>query len=136
MPPKITGLLELGIYARNLDEMERFYTDVIGLEKVTADPPRHVFFRAGPSAMLLIFNPDVTEKDTDLPPHGATGVQHFAFSVAPPDFDAWKQHLESAGVNIEREIHWPNGACSIYFYDPAGHNVEIVTDQIWDEWID
>jgi hypothetical protein len=29
-------------------------------------------------------------------------------------------------------VTWPNGALSIYFRDPAGNSIELVTPNIWD----
>ena len=46
-------------------------------------------------------------------------------------FDAWRRHLEVHGVAIEKELEWPKGGKSLYFRDPAGNSVELVTPGVW-----
>jgi catechol 2,3-dioxygenase-like lactoylglutathione lyase family enzyme len=111
--------------------MERFYAGTLGLTRMSAEYPRHVFFKVSDQSVLLIFNPVETAKGQDVPSHGAAGPQHVALAVETGQLDAWRTRLIEHGVEIEREIEWPNGARSVYFRDPAGHSVEIVTDNIW-----
>lgn len=129
--PEILHILETCIYARDLTAAERFYTDVLGLEKMTAEFPRHVFFRVSGQSVLLIFNPDETIKKQDIPAHGSHGPGHVAFAIAHQELDAWREHLGRCGVVIEAEVAWPNGAKSLYFRDPAENSVEIVTNEMW-----
>ncbi len=35
------------------------------------------------------------------------------------------------GVEIEKEVEWPKGGTSLYFRDPAGSSVELVTRGLW-----
>ncbi len=129
--PKITQVLETSLYGRDLAAMERFYVDVLGLEKMSQEYPRHVFFRLSADCVLLIFNPDETVKKTEVPSHGATGPGHVAFAIEHDDLEAWRETLRQRGVAIEQEIAWPNGARSIYFRDPANNAVELVTRELW-----
>jgi len=129
--PTILNLLETCIYTRDLAALERFYGQVMGLTLISAEHPRYVFFRVSDSSVLLMFNPDETLNQKDIPAHGALGPQHFAFAIDHDQLDAWRAHLTEHGVGIEREHAWPNGARSIYFRDPAGHSVELVTREIW-----
>ncbi len=129
--PKISHVLETCIYGSDLAAMERFYTDVLELEKMSDEYPRHVFFKVGPQSVLLVFNPEETIKDTEIPQHGAQGPCHVAFAVDPADLDAWRSQLDRRDVAVEKTIRWPNGAESVYFRDPAGNSVEIVTSDIW-----
>ena len=129
MPP-IEHLVEAGIYADDLERAEAFYHDILGLEVLTKEPGRHVFFRVGDS-VLLIFRAEETLKGGMLPPHGARGPGHFALGVPMDSFDQWRQHLRSKGVEIEKEVEWPRGGKSLYFRDPAGNSVELVTRGLW-----
>ena len=48
--------------------------------------------------------------------------------------DVWMEaagRLEEAGVAIEADFRWPNGARSIYFRDPAGNSLEIAEPKLW-----
>lgn len=129
--PRISHVLETCIYGRNLAAMERFYSTTLGLTKMSEEFPRHVFFRLNSQSMLLVFNPDETCEAQDVPSHGATGPGHVAFAVDALDVGAWRDALDARGVEIEREIDWANGAHSLYFRDPAGNSVELVTRDLW-----
>lgn len=43
----------------------------------------------------------------------------------------WEQQLAEHGVEIEGRMRWEQGAESIYFRDPDGHLLELVTPGIW-----
>jgi catechol 2,3-dioxygenase-like lactoylglutathione lyase family enzyme len=129
--PKILHVLETCIYGDDLPAMERFYTDVLGLEKMADEKPRHVFFRITQMNALLVFNRTETDRSTDVPAHGMQGRGHVAFAIQRSDLDPWRTKLLNAGIEIEREIDWPGGAHSIYFRDPADNSVELATDELW-----
>ncbi|RXV66738.1 glyoxalase/bleomycin resistance/extradiol dioxygenase family protein [Roseovarius sp. A46] len=129
------AILEAALYAADLDAAERFYGGVLELERVVRVGARHVFYRVG-DGVLLIFNPGETCKppsnpDMPVPPHGAQGPGHFCFAVDGAALDAWRARLEAAGVEIEADFHWPNGARSIYFRDPAGNSLEMAEPKLW-----
>ncbi len=131
---KPTGILETVLYAGDLDAAERFFGGILGLEKIARDPVRHVFFRCG-DQMLLIFNPDETERPAaagqSVPVHGARGAGHVCFSASAEEIEAWSRHLVGLGVEIETDLVWPKGGRSIYFRDPAGNCLEFAEPRIW-----
>jgi catechol 2,3-dioxygenase-like lactoylglutathione lyase family enzyme len=127
----LEAVIETAIYATDLDAAERFYSTVLGLPKIGREAGRHVFFRVGIASVLLIFNPDATVKGGHFPAHGATGPGHFALGIPTDSLDAWRAHLIACGVVIEQEMTWPPGGKSIYFRDPAGNSVELVTRGVW-----
>lgn len=129
--PEILHVLETCIYGSDLEAMERFYGETLGLDKMSSEAPRHVFFRVGPRSVLLVFNPEETRKEQDVPSHGATGPGHLALAIRAEALGDWRATLAGRGVAIERELTWPNGAQSLYFRDPAGNSVELVTEEIW-----
>ncbi len=128
---EILAVIETGIYAEDLDRAETFYRDVLGLPLLFKEPGRHVFFRVGDRNVLLIFKPETTLQGDILPAHGATGPSHFALGVPAGSLAGWKQRLIQFGVAIEKEVHWPAGGDSIYFRDPAGNSVELITPSVW-----
>jgi catechol 2,3-dioxygenase-like lactoylglutathione lyase family enzyme len=131
-PPE--AVLETALYAADLDAAERFYGDLIGLERHHRAGNRHVFYRCG-EAMLLVFNPAETcrppEHGPPVPTHGATGQGHMCFTVPADALDDWRRKLEAAGVAINADFRWPNGARSVYVRDPAGNSIEFAEPALW-----
>jgi catechol 2,3-dioxygenase-like lactoylglutathione lyase family enzyme len=125
------GVLETCLYADDLEAAAAFYTGVLGLTVVGREAGRHVFFRCGAS-MLLVFNPHRCRADgaSDVPRHGSVGPGHVALAVAEADVDPWLARLAELGIPVEQVITRPAGR-SVYFRDPAGNSVELVTPAIW-----
>ena len=133
--PGFPAVLEAALYAEDLDAAEAFYGGVLGMERIARVGDRHVFFRAG-SSVVLIFNPARTREgpsnpDIPVPPHGAEGPGHLCLSAEAQGVSAWCGRLQAAGVPIEADFHWPNGARSIYFRDPADNSLEIAEPRLW-----
>lgn len=131
MTREIRALVELGVYVADLQQAEIFYCDVLGLRLVGSEPGRHLFFAVGDS-MLLVFNSEKTLIGDVLPSHGAHGPGHFALGIDADSLPYWRNRLIEHGVAIEQEVAWPRGGRSIYFRDPAGNSVELVTPGLWD----
>jgi catechol 2,3-dioxygenase-like lactoylglutathione lyase family enzyme len=123
--------------------MKDFYIDILGLEFVSEEKDRHVFLKAGQS-MLLIFNPNKTLATTDvgngnsnatqLPTHGAfapPSIIHFALEIEKQNYDNAKHMLNEKDIKIEKEVTWEKGTNSMYFRDPVGNLVEIITHGSW-----
>jgi catechol-2,3-dioxygenase len=128
---QVAGLLEAVVYGHDLDELERFYVEVCGLETVARTAARNVVLRCG-SAALILFNPEASiEPGGQFPPHGARGAGHVAFVVAPEDLPAWRDRLARLGVAIEAEVPWAEGGTSLYIRDPAGNSVELAPPTLW-----
>jgi catechol 2,3-dioxygenase-like lactoylglutathione lyase family enzyme len=130
-PPPLDTVVETAVYASDLEAAEAFYGGVLGLQPVGREPGRHVFFRVGVGSLFLVFDPTTTLQGGELPPHGATGSGHFAFGIRPETLDDWRRHLAARGVVIEKEYTWPRGGRSLYFRDPAGNLVELITPGVW-----
>ena len=114
--------------------MKNFYIDILGLDFVAEEKERHVFLKAGKS-MLLIFNPYNTLNDINdiFPSHGAIcppSIIHIAFEIKKDDCEKCKYLLEKNKINIEKEIEFGNNK-SIYFRDPVGNLVELITANAW-----
>ncbi len=132
---KPAAVLESALYVDDLDAAEAFYRDVLGLEVIVRVEGRHVFFRCG-DGVVLLFVTEATEKPPSnpampVPPHGARGPGHLCFSASDNDITRWRAHLEAAGIAVEADFRWPNGARSIYFRDPAGNSLEFADPAIW-----
>ena len=122
--------------------MKDFYVNILGLEFVSEEKDRYVFLKAGQS-MLLIFNPNKTLANADvsnisstthLPAHGAfapPSIIHFSLEIEKQNYDNAKRMLKERNVKIENEVTWEKSSNSIYFRDPVGNLVEIITPGSW-----
>ena len=129
-------VLESALYAENLEETAEFYLSVLGLQKMSEVPGRHIFFRLD-DGVLLLFRPSATivppgpGARLPVPPHGAVGQGHLCFHATAEEINAWTFRLDAAGVEIESDFEWPQGGRSIYFRDPAGNSLEFAEARIW-----
>jgi catechol 2,3-dioxygenase-like lactoylglutathione lyase family enzyme len=130
------SILETCLYADDLPAARQFYEHLFDLEVIDYDPERNLFFRCG-DGMLLLFDPahtTVVQTEVDgqpIPLHGTSGAGHVAFRTPHEETDRWREKLTTAGVEIESEVRWPNGAVSLYFRDPAGNCLELATPDLW-----
>ena len=130
-PSPLVGVLETVLYyeAGQEDELERFYTDVVGLEPMGRGR-WSLGFRIG-GAVLLLFEAAKSSVQDEPPPHGATGKLHTCFLAAPGEYDAWRERV-TAAVELSSEITWEHsGLRSFYFDDPAGNVLEIAEGDLW-----
>jgi len=131
----VTGVLEYGIYADDVPRAAEFYRRVFGFRQLEGDDRFCALDVAGRN-IFLIFKKGSTLQPLPLPggvlpPHDGSGQQHFAFSVPTADLQAWEQRLAENAIEIESRVTWPRGGRSIYFRDPDGHLVELITPGCW-----
>ena len=130
MAPRVNGILETSLYVESAARSAEFYERVFGFEPLEPGGPlnddtRIWPMRAGDRSVLLLFKKGATP-DTD-----ATGAIHVAFGIARPDLPAWEKWLEKQGISIELRKTWKYGAEALYFRDPDGHLLEVVTPGVW-----
>jgi catechol-2,3-dioxygenase len=131
----VTRVLETALYVDDLDGVAAFYRDVIGLGVLTNDP-RLIAMDGGGATVLLLFRRGATIAGADtpggrIPPHDGSGPTHVAFAIPHDALDAWESRLQEHGIAVESRVRWPRGGRSLYFRDPAGHSVELVTPGTW-----
>jgi catechol 2,3-dioxygenase-like lactoylglutathione lyase family enzyme len=132
---KFEKIVETCIYSPDLKIMKDFYVNRLGLDLISEEERRHVFLKAGKS-MLLVFNPENTSLavNSTFPTHGACTPPssiHFALEIEQAGYEAAKNLLVQNKIAIEKEMSWGSGGKSVYFRDPAGNLVEIVTKGQW-----
>lgn len=130
-----SAILEAILYAEDLDAAEAFYSNVLGLERMSRADGRHLFYKCG-DQMLLIFNPYKTISLPErgalpIPPHGAIGPGHVCFKATAAEITAWRARLSQLGIFIDADFEWPQGGRSLYFRDPAGNSLEFAEPRIW-----
>lgn len=133
--PEIQAVVETCLYADDLDAAVAFYRDVLGLRCLGRDE-RMASFSVADRQLLLLFRrggslaPHATSGGM-IPPHDAAGPAHVGFAVASADLPAWEQRLAQMGVAVESRVAWPRGGRSLYFRDPDGHALELLTPGVW-----
>jgi catechol 2,3-dioxygenase-like lactoylglutathione lyase family enzyme len=133
--PSIRRVLETALYCDDLAATSRFYREVLGLPVHFSDA-RLVALDAFGATVLLLFARGASREGMHLPEgtipgHDGAGPSHVAFAVEADELNAWESRLAEAGVAIESRVRWDRGGRSLYFRDPEGHSVELVTPGVW-----
>ena len=120
------GLDHVALTVRDLDESERWYTEVLGIERVFEGEWDHEprFLLAGGSGLALF--PLRGGRESGEPP--PVRALHVAFRVDCANFDSARAALESRGLDVRFADH--DVAHSIYFKDPDGRQLELTTYEI------
>ncbi len=131
--PPLGGVLETCLYHDSAErvEVERFYAEVLGLRRV-AGWPDGLAFRAGAGVMLLFDREKLAKRDGPIADHGSAGPGHACLlSGSPEEYEAWREYLQGAGVDVTHEHRWGEERRSLYFADPAGNLLEIADADLW-----
>jgi catechol 2,3-dioxygenase-like lactoylglutathione lyase family enzyme len=120
---KTHGVLHFTIPVKDLDRSEKFYTEVMGMEKLRRND-HMVFMRAGEDCFVLTFSENPIE-----PNRGEKHDIHSAFLLTAPEYDKAKEFLASKGIPLIREENRSVGTFqgrSAYFHDPDRNVIEII----------
>ncbi|MEE1783608.1 VOC family protein [Streptomyces sp. SP17BM10] len=112
------------VHARDNRESAEFLAGILGLEVGT---------EWGPFVPVATSN-GVTLDFASIPEASIT-MQHYAFLVSDDEFDAAFERIRRAGITYYAdphmkqpgEINHHHGGRGLYFLDPAGHGMEIIT---------
>jgi catechol 2,3-dioxygenase-like lactoylglutathione lyase family enzyme len=133
--PSIGRVLETSLYVDQLERSIQFYTRLFGFEKLVSDD-RFCALNVSGEQVLLLFRKRATMEPVMfpggvIPPHDGDGQTHLAFTIAAEDEEEWTTSLRAADVAIESRVTWPRGGFSLYFRDPDGHLLELVSPGCW-----
>jgi catechol-2,3-dioxygenase len=125
----VRGLGEIALRVNNLDTMQKFYEQVIGLPLMTR-VPNCAFFKIaegcdGHTQVLALF--DRSQNPGYRAPDATTStIDHIAFEIPLADFENELKRLRALGFEVETAehawVHWR----SLYVTDPEGNQVELV----------
>ncbi|MDJ0379938.1 VOC family protein [Streptomyces sp. G-G2] len=112
------------IFARDSRESAEFLAHILGLD---------VGAEWGPFIPVATAN-GVTLDFATLPT-GTVAAQHYAFLISEAEFDASFERIRAAGITYYAdpfrkrpgEINRNDGGRGLYFLDPSGHGMEIIT---------
>ena len=101
----------------------RFLVEILGLPEPTT---------FGPFVVVQVANGVSLDYADD---HGPVHPQHYAFMVADDEFDQIHARIVERGLTYwadpshrsEGEINTNDGGRGLYWEDPDGHNLEIIT---------
>ncbi len=113
------------VHSRNNRESAEFLADVLGLEVGT---------EWGPFVPVETAN-GVTLDFATVPAGESVTLQHYAFLISEAEFDASFAKIQAAGIPYwadpyqkhPGEINHNDGGRGVYFLDPSGHALEIIT---------
>lgn len=126
---KVRGLGEIALRVADLDAMQAFYENVIGLELIRRFETS-AFFRIAPgfgghTQILALFDRKGQSGYAGLSA-AQTTLDHLAFTIAQADYEAERGRLEALGLEVTTAkhawVHWR----SLYVNDPEGNQVELV----------
>jgi catechol-2,3-dioxygenase len=136
-PGTIGGLVEIVLRVNDLDAMQAFYGETLGLPFWRRFGDDMVFFKlpetvGGRSQAIALF---IDRWPSNAAAHSWAGLDsttttmhHFALAIALKDLRRTAAALEGAGVKtVERVFHWV-GWRSLMLQDPEGNVIELVAD--------
>ena len=111
------------VHARDKHASAQFLVDILGLEQPTT---------YGPFVVVQVDNEVSLDYADD---HGKPHSQHYAFMVGDEQFDEILERIVARGLTYwadpfhrkEGEINTNDGGRGLYWNDPDGHNLEIIT---------
>ncbi|HET8589054.1 MAG TPA: VOC family protein [Nakamurella sp.] len=111
------------VHVRDRAASARFYADILGLP----EPEAFGHF------MVVPLSNDVSLDFLDARPD--ISPQHYAFLVSEKEFDAIFQRIQDRGLDFWADpghqrpgtINHNDGGRGVYWSDPDGHNLEIIT---------
>ncbi|MWA14212.1 VOC family protein [Streptomyces sp. BA2] len=112
------------IHARDNRESAEFFSELLGLE---------IASEWGPFIAVQLSN-SVTLDFAGIPADKIT-PQHYAFLISEAEFDAAYEKIKARGIEhwadpqqkLPGEFNTNDGGRGVYFLDPAGHAMEIIT---------
>ena len=120
---KIKDVLHFTIPVKELDRSEKFYTELLGLERIRRTG-HMVFMRCGAANFVLT----LSENPID-PNRGDRHEIHTAFTMTPEDYDRAKVDLAGRGIRVFKEENRKSGTFhgrSAYFHDPDRNVIELI----------
>ena len=130
---RIKGLGEVSIRVKDLEAMQKFYQEVVGLDVLRQDES-FVFFKiaegyGGHSQNLDLFAETdlafLETKSPELNPEQTT-LHHIALNISLEDYEPEKKRLEGLGLKVLATEHAWLHVRSLYFADPEGNTLELV----------
>ncbi len=122
------GLHHVAIAVNDLEQSQRFYEQVLGLEREHEEWDVPIVLAAGGTGLALFhrdLHPSSTPDDLEPP---ALRILHIAFRLDQAGFDEARSALAEEAIANRFADHGISH--SIYFDDPDGHQIELTTYEV------
>jgi catechol 2,3-dioxygenase-like lactoylglutathione lyase family enzyme len=128
-PSTARGIHHMAVLSSDVERTIHFYQDILGFpltdifENRDYKGSNHFFFDLGNGNLLAFFDfPGLA-----LGPYAEVlgGLHHIAISVEPDNWERSKTRLDEEGIEYLLE-----SGSSIYFMDPDGTRVELISDPL------
>ncbi len=134
LQPGVNGVVETALYVADLERSTRFYQDLFGFPLIYTEGDRLRALSVADRQVLLLFRAGGSRRATEtpngtIPPHDGHGTLHVAFAVTKEEMELWRGWLRDRGIGIESEVNC--GGLSLYFRDPDGHLLELISPGCW-----
>lgn len=126
---RIQKLGHIGLNCRDVEKMNRFYTDTLGFRVSDVNERGMVFLRFGTDHHTLVLAP--LSEEEKKKGEGFNPLQHIAFEVADlNELKRIKKYLEQSGVRVLGKIRHegPGGNYVVNFLDPEGNMLQFFSD--------
>ena len=132
--PLPSAILETCLDVTDLPRSRELYAGLFGYSVMQSDD-RFCAFSVGGRQVLLLFVRGTDPEDNAALRNNSTArykrpsarwLQHPSESLP-----AWRGRLAERGISIESSFAWPTGGTSVYFRDPDGHLLELLTPGVW-----
>lgn len=133
--PRLNRIIETALYVDDLERAAAFYENVLELKAMLNTRTLHAYDVGGTSVLLLFRRGESLSTQSwpggTIPPHDGSGPLHICFAVDTEALPSWEDRLNQHDVAIEGRMSWERGGKSLYFRDPDGHLLELMSPGIW-----
>ena len=119
---KVQGIDHVGLAVKDVQKSVAWYQEVLGLERLYEDVWGDFPGVVGIGDTSVAFFP-TDDPEVLLPP--GLPIHHLAFRLDRANFKTAQEALRQKGIEFEFQEH--KIVHSIYFYDPDGHLIELMT---------
>lgn len=136
MAPRTSRIVETCLYVADVDRAAEWYRRIFDFPIIFAQEDRFRALQVATDQVLLLFKEKASLKPMTLPggvipAHDGSGPMHMAFAMRTADADEWQKHLAAHDIAIESQVRWGDNDRSLYFRDPDGHVLELISGDHW-----
>lgn len=128
--PLTQGINHTAVFALDLEETARFYTEVLGMHVMgvaaNRDEPgsTHITIDIGNGSALSFFDFPHVERLTKVAPEGGGNAMHVAMPISRKNLSIVKERLDASGAE------YGEAGGSLYVPDPNGLTIELLPEDL------